>query len=59
MATEIIGAEPVNKTGVAILIGCLLIWNIEILLYPPTPVTEPPKPAPVASHPPPMESLFV
>jgi hypothetical protein len=49
----------VSKTSVVILIGCLLIWNIEILLYPPTPVLEPPKPAPVASHPPPMESLFV
>jgi hypothetical protein len=49
----------VNKTGVAILIGCLLIWNIEILPYPPAPVLEPPKTAPVASHPPPMESLFV
>jgi hypothetical protein len=59
MAAEIIGAEPVSKTSVVILIGCLLIWNIEILLYPPTPVLEPPKPAPVASHPPPMESLFV
>ena len=48
-----------NKTGVAILIGCLLIWNLEILLYPPTPVTEPPKPAPVAIAEPPPESLFV
>jgi hypothetical protein len=48
----------VNKTGTAILIGTLLVLNITFRTID-APVTESPKPAPVASHPPPLESLFV
>jgi hypothetical protein len=49
----------VNNNGVAIAFGVLVLWAASVVLAPPAPVSDPPKPAPVASHPPPMESLFV
>ena len=49
-----------NKTGVAILIGTLLVLNITFrTIDAPAPVSEPPKPAPVAAAEQPPESLFV
>ena len=48
-----------NNAGVKIAFAVLAIWAAAIVLDAPAPVSEPPKPAPVASHPPPMESLFV
>ena len=48
-----------NNAGVKIAFVVLAIWATAIALDAPAPVIEPPKPAPVASHPPPMESLFV
>ena len=48
-----------NNAGVKIAFVVLALWAAAIVLDAPAPVSEPPKPAPVASHPPPMESLFV
>jgi hypothetical protein len=49
----------VNNAGVKIAFAVLALWAAAIVLDAPAPVSEPPKPAPVASHPPPLESLFV
>ena len=48
-----------NNNGVAIAFGVLLLWAASVVLAPPAPVAEPPKPAPVAIAEPPPESLFV
>lgn len=48
-----------NNNGVAIAFGVLALWAASVVLAPPLPVSEPPKPAPVAIAEPPPESLFV
>jgi hypothetical protein len=49
----------VNNNGVAIAFGVLVLWAASVVLAPPAPVSDPPKPAPVAIAEPPPESLFV
>jgi hypothetical protein len=50
----------VNNAGLKIAFALLALWAAAVVLDAPAPVIDPPKPvAPVASHPPPLESLFV
>jgi hypothetical protein len=49
----------VNNAGLKIAIAVLALWAAAVVLDAPAPVVEPKPVAPVASHPPPLESLFV
>jgi hypothetical protein len=49
----------VNNAGLKIAIAVLALWAAAVVLDAPAPVVEPQPAAPVASHPPPLESLFV
>jgi hypothetical protein len=48
-----------NNAGLKIAIAVLALWAAAVVLDAPAPVVEPKPVAPVASHPPPAESLFV
>jgi hypothetical protein len=48
-----------NNAGLKIAIAVLALWAAAVVLDAPAPVVESQPVAPVASHPPPLESLFV
>jgi len=48
-----------NNAGLKIAIAVLALWAAAVVLDAPAPVVETQPAAPVASHPPPLESLFV
>jgi hypothetical protein len=49
----------VNNAGLKIAFALLALWAAAVVLDAPAPVVEPKPVAPVATHPPPAESLFV